>query len=91
MSWTDLWKTHPIKIYEYLFGFVQIRGMSRTDLWKTHPTVNFRILGHDTDRKLIQNKANSRNIIFDEFRGVTQTDFWKTHPNLAHAPIFKKN
>jgi len=29
---------------------LNFRGMSWTDLWKTHPTVNFRILGRDTDR-----------------------------------------
>ena len=43
MSWTDLWKTHPTKIYEYIFTFIQIRGKSWADIWKTHPTVNFRI------------------------------------------------
>ena len=32
--------------------------------------------------KLIQNRANSRKIIFDEFRGVTQTDFWKNSSKI---------
>ena len=39
--------------------------------------------------KLIQNRANSRKIIFDEFRGVTQNEihFWTSFPEigLAHA------
>ena len=51
---------------------------SISNLWKTHPTVNFWIFG-----KLIQNRANSRKIIFDEFWGMTQTDVWKTYPNMV--------
>ena len=42
MNWTDLWKTHPTKIYEYLFSFAEIPGW--TDFWKIHTIFNFRVL-----------------------------------------------
>ena len=47
-KWTRpfYWKTHPSKIYEYLFSFFIIGSIARPYTWKSHPIVNCRILGH---------------------------------------------
>ena len=36
MSWTDLWETHPTKIYDNLFSFAQIYWMSFPEIGLAH-------------------------------------------------------
>ena len=84
----DLWITQATKIYEYLFSFVQIRGMSWTEFWKTHPIVNFRIWGHDTIRFLensSKTEQSKNNILQKLILLVIEVliKFWMCFPEIG--------
>ena len=86
MSWTDSWKTHPTKFKStnsvfFKFGHDldwSLENSSNSELqnfWACHGLIS---------GKLIQTRANSWKIIFDEFRAKMWTSFPKIR--LCHIP-----
>ena len=93
---SDLWKTYPTKIYQYLFSFVQIRGWSRPVSGKFIPSsiLEFRFM---ISGKLIQSmysRNDFQRIVWD----VTLTDrsspfpgnwnfekCWMSFPEIGHC------